>query len=69
MVGSCEENNEPSGSIKGGEFIGQKSDNHFLKIVRKWTRFVIVAVFPLDQKARYLCGESQFCIKKQILIL
>jgi hypothetical protein len=31
MVGSCEENNEPSASIKGGQFIGQQSDNHLLK--------------------------------------
>jgi hypothetical protein len=30
-VGSCEHNNEPSGSIKGGEFLDQLGDYQILK--------------------------------------
>jgi hypothetical protein len=30
-VGSCEHGNEPSGSIKGGEFVGQLCDCQLLK--------------------------------------
>jgi hypothetical protein len=32
VVGSCEHDNEPSGSIKGGEAFDHLSHYHFLKI-------------------------------------
>jgi hypothetical protein len=31
VAGSCEDGNEPSGSIKGGEFLGYLSDCQLLK--------------------------------------
>jgi hypothetical protein len=31
VVGSCEHGNEPSGSMKGGEFLDQINDYQFLK--------------------------------------
>jgi hypothetical protein len=31
VVGSCEHGNEPSSSIKGGEFLDELSDSQFLK--------------------------------------
>jgi hypothetical protein len=31
VAGSCEHGNEPSGSIKGGEFLDQLSDCQLLK--------------------------------------
>jgi hypothetical protein len=31
MAGYCEHNNEPLGSVKGGEFLNHLSDNSLLK--------------------------------------
>jgi hypothetical protein len=31
MEGSCEQDNEPSGSVKDGDFLEQLSDNQLLK--------------------------------------
>jgi hypothetical protein len=31
VAGTCEHGNEPSGSIKGEEFLDQQSDYYFLK--------------------------------------
>jgi hypothetical protein len=36
VAGCCEQSNEPSGSIKGGEFLDQLTDCEFLKVPDPW---------------------------------
>jgi hypothetical protein len=73
MAGSCEHGNEPSGSIKGEEFIEYLSDYWLLKKVSTpWSLLIIIYYyqnFPFFSRAflkniLYLNAENNFLFSK-----